>query len=143
MSDPGHATIPLLAGDAVRTGADGAQQLVGSNCRSCATRVFPPVKICPECLSEDLEPVGLSRRGTLYSFSTVHVAPKGWIVPYVAGYVDLPEGVRVFTHVVGAPPDTLGMDMQVELTTAQLGSAEDGAAFSSYAFAPVGQGVGR
>lgn len=134
-----HLTVPLIAGDAVAQGRDGRPQLIGTSCRACSARVFPPVPVCPECLSEDLDRLGLSRQGTLYSFSTVHVAPRGWLVPYVAGYVDLPEGVRVFAHVVGAAPDTLSMDMQVELTTAELGVDGDGASFSSYAFTPVAQ----
>ena len=128
---------PLIAGDAVAWDADGAPYLVGSACRACAARVFPPVPVCPECLSEDLERAPLGRRGALYSFSTVHVAPPGWRTPYVAGYVDLPEGVRVFAHIVGAAPDALDMDMEVELTTAPLGTGADGAPFASYGFAPA------
>ena len=38
--------------------------------------------------------------GSLYAWSVVHVAPKGWNVPYIAGYVDLPESVP-FAHIVG------------------------------------------
>ena len=137
MSELDHLTLPLIAGDAVENGLDGVPHLVGSSCRACSARVFPPVAVCPECLSEDLDRVGLSRRGTLYSYSTVYVAPKGWRVPYVAGYVDLPEGVRVFTHVVGAEPDALEMDMDVELTTAEFGIDAEGIGFASYAFAPA------
>lgn len=128
----------LLAGKAVRTDADGAPTLVGSRCGDCGTRVFPPVSVCPECLSEDIDSLPLSSRGTLYSWSVVHVAPKGWTVPYVAGYVDLPEGVRVFAHIVGADPEALAMDMKVMLCTAALGTDEQGQAMASYAFAPTG-----
>ncbi len=142
MSDPAHGAVPLIAGEAVETGADGVLRLVGTECRACSARVFPPVPICPECLSEDLEALTLSRRGTLYSFSTVHVAPRGWRVPYVAGYVDLPEGVRVFAHVVDAAPEALDMDMPVELTTAELGVDADGTAFASYAFTPAARQEG-
>ena len=137
MSDLAHGTAPLIAGAAVETGADGSPRLVGSACRACGARAFPPVPVCPECLSEDLAALALSRRGTLYSFSTVHVAPRGWRVPYVAGYVDLPEGVRVFAHIVDAAPEALDMDMPVELTTAELGVDADGAVLASYAFAPA------
>ena len=139
MSETAHASVPLIAGEAVQTRTDGKPYLVGSACRRCGARVFPPVAVCPECLSEDLESLDLSRRGTLYSFSTVHVAPRGWNVPYVAGYVDLPEGVRVFAHVVGAESESLDMDMAVELTIADLGVDAEVASFASYAFTPVAQ----
>lgn len=125
-----------LAGDAVRTGLDGTLRLYGSGCADCGTRLFPPVHVCPECMSENVAECELSAEGTLYSWSVVHVAPKQWKVPYIAGYVDLPEDVRVFAHIVGTAPEALEMDMPVRLTTAVLGEA-DGAPVDSYAFTPV------
>ncbi len=138
MAETAHAEPPLIAGEAVRIGDDGRPTLIGSECADCAARVFPPVALCPECMGEDIRPLALGRSGRLYSYSTVHVAPRGWTVPYVAGYVDLPEGVRVFTHVVDADDHRLSMEMEVELTIAVLGSDGDGRAFSSYAFRPRG-----
>ena len=136
MTETVHAEPPLIAGEAVRIERDGRPTLIGSECADCATRVFPPVALCPECMGDGLAPLALARSGRLYSYSTVHVAPRGWTVPYIAGYVDLPEGVRVFTHVVDAAEDRLAMEMEVELTTAVLGTDGDGKAFSSYAFRP-------
>ena len=136
MGETAHAEPPLIAGDAVRIDDDGRPTLIGSECAGCGMRAFPPVTLCPECMGEDLAPLALGRSGRLYSYSTVHVAPRGWTVPYVAGYVDLPEGVRVFAHVVDAAAERLSMEMEVELTTAALGTDGDGRPFSSYAFRP-------
>ena len=61
----------------------------------------------------------------LYTWSVVHVAPKGWNVPYIAGYVDLPESVRVFAHIVGVDAVDLEMDTVVTLTTV-VGADENG-----------------
>mgnify|MGYP001216912376 CR=1 FL=1 len=127
---------PLLAGDAVRVGEDGGAKLVGALCGDCGARVFPPVRVCPECMSENVSETELSDKGTLYTWSVVHVAPKNWKVPYTAGYVDLPEGVRVFAHIVDTDPDKLEMDMPVQLTTAVLGEDQTGPV-ESYAFTPV------
>ncbi|MEK9643993.1 MAG: Zn-ribbon domain-containing OB-fold protein [Alphaproteobacteria bacterium] len=127
---------PFLAGEAVRRAADGAARLIGTECRDCGTKVFPPVHVCPECMSENVSETELSTEGTLYSWSVVHVAPKNWHVPYIAGYVDLPEGVRVFAHIVEADPDAMTMDMGVSLMTAVLGEA-DGEPVESYAFTPA------
>lgn len=129
-----HAHV-YLAGDAVREAEDGSPQLYGTVCNDCGAKVFPPTHVCPECMSENVSDIELSHEGTLYSWSVVHVAPKNWRVPYVAGYVDLPEGVRVFTHIVGADFDSLTMDMPVELTTAEL-FEEAGMPVESYAFTP-------
>lgn len=127
----------FLAGDAVRIAADGKPRLIGCACRDCSLKAFPPVAVCSDCMSENIDEIELSDTGTLYAYSVVHVAPAGWDVPYIAGYVDLPEGVRVFTHVTNTDPDSLRMDCPVSLTLAVLGTDENGDAIESYAFEPV------
>ena len=144
MAETVHAEPPLIAGEAVGIADDGRPTLIGSECADCATRVFPPVVLCPECMGENVESASRSAApdGST-AIAQVHVAPRGWAVPYVAGYVDLPEGVRVFTHVVDAAEDRLSMEMEVELTIAVLGTESGGEAFSSYAFRPSAGGRGR
>lgn len=127
---------PLLAGHALRVDAAGQACLIGSLCGDCGTHVFPPVPVCPECMSENVGDSDLPTEGTLYSWSVVHVAPKGWNVPYIAGYVDLANAVRVFAHITGTDADKLSMDMPVSLTTAVLGDT-DGVPVESYAFTPA------
>ena len=100
-----------LAGDAVERDAAGNATIIASECADCQKRVFPPTDVCPECLSENLTRLPLSRRGTLYSWSVVHAAPKGWSLPFIAAYVDLPDGVRVFAHMVDIDPADLVMDL--------------------------------
>lgn len=129
-----------IAGDAVERDAAGNVTLIASECADCGKRVFPPTDLCPECLSQNLTRLPLARRGTLYSWSLVHVAPKGWRLPYVAAYVDLPEGVRVFAHMVDVDAAALEMDMPVEVCMATLGTGEDGAPVESYSFVPVAKG---
>jgi uncharacterized OB-fold protein len=129
-----------LAGDAVERDGKGGVRLIASECADCGKRVFPPTDVCPECLSENLTRLRLSPRGTLYSWSVVHAAPKGWSLPFVAAYVDLPEGVRVFAHMVDVDPARLVMDMPVEVCMAALGTDETGAAVESYSFVPVTEG---
>lgn len=133
--DAGEASF--LPGDGIAIGADGRPTLTGSECAECGARVYPAAAVCHACMSENLRPLALSTAGTLYSWSVVHIAPKGWNTPYIAAYVDLPEGVRVFTHIVEADPARLVMDMRVRLCTAVLGTGEDGRPMASYAFTPA------
>ena len=126
----------LLAGDSVRRESDGSVRLVGGRCDDCGTLFFPSAHVCPECMSEKVLATDLSNDGTLYSWSVVHVAPRGWNTPYIAGYVDLADGVRVFAHITGADATTLEMDMPVSLTSAVLGD-DDGVPVESYAFTPA------
>jgi uncharacterized OB-fold protein len=79
--------------------------------------------------------VPLSRVGTLYSFSTVHVAPKGFPTPYVIGYVDLPEDVRLFGQIEGA---TTGLEVgaAVEVVLGVVRVSEAGEPIIGYKFRP-------
>lgn len=129
-----------LAGDAVKRDPDGAVHLMATQCNDCNKRVFPPTDVCPECMSENIAPLSLSARGTLYSWSVVHAAPRGWTLPFVAAYVDLPEGVRVFAHMVDVDPADLEMDMPMAVCVANLGTDETGAPVESYSFVPVKEG---
>ena len=129
-----------LAGDAVERDADGTVHIVATECADCSKRVFPPTDVCPECMSENVKPFRLGTRGTLYSWSVVHAAPRGWSLPFVAAYVDMPEGVRVFAHMVDVDPTRLAMDMPVEVCLAVLGTGEDGTPVESYSFVPVDGG---
>ncbi len=74
--------------------------------------------------------------GLLYSWSVVHVAPKPWVTPYVIGYVDLPNGVRVFAH-IGGDPELLKVDMPVRVEPAEIGLDLQGQPRSFFRFTPV------
>ena len=60
------------------TDSSGAPHLVGARCPGCGTYVFPPRENnCPNpaCETNDLEPVALSRRGTLWSYTENRYQP--------------------------------------------------------------------
>ena len=71
--------------------------LFGSRCKVCAQMSFPPRKVCSKCFSEEMESIPLSSRGKLYTYTIIGYPPPGLAAPYAIGYVDLPEGVRVFS----------------------------------------------
>ncbi|MDX6240233.1 MAG: benzoylsuccinyl-CoA thiolase BbsA subunit [Kribbellaceae bacterium] len=94
--------------------------LIASRCASCGVVAYPPLRQCPTCWG-DLDPQPLSNRGTLYSYSTVHVAPAGRSAPYTIGYIDLPEGARVFAHLAETNELLLAPDLPVRLHLDQVG----------------------
>jgi len=75
-------------------------RLTTTRCRACGSLRFPPRAWCPDCLSDDLDWVKLSGRGRLLAFSTQETAIR-FRAPDVIGLVDLDEGVRVLSHIVG------------------------------------------
>jgi uncharacterized OB-fold protein len=95
--------------------AQGHPSLNGSKCKDCGLSVFPPSAVCPDCLSVHQQALRLSSTGKLYSYTQIYVAPPTWAVPYIIGYVDLPEGVRLFGKVDAKSMDALKVDMPVEI----------------------------
>jgi uncharacterized OB-fold protein len=69
--------------------------LLAGRCRDCAEVTFPYSPRCVAC-GAPAEPIMLSAEGTVFESTTVYSPAPGFTAPYVVGYVDLPEGVRLF-----------------------------------------------
>ncbi len=103
----------------VAEGPEG-QSLAGNRCKACGQVYFPKVELaCLNCLEKQLEDVLLSRKGKLCSYSVVHMPASGFQPPYAVGFVDLPEGVRVFTplEMEEGKPFKVGMEMEIRVGT--------------------------
>jgi len=111
-----------LCGEAVDVDAQGRTALTGGRCADCGNETFPRAPVCCVCMSENIQAQPMPRVGTLYAFSTVHVAAKKWKKPMYIGYVDLPNGARVFTHLEGE----LAIGDQVEPALGIVGEDESG-----------------
>jgi uncharacterized OB-fold protein len=113
-------------------------KLIGGRCRDCQAYFFPKRYLCPHCHKEGtIEEVELSSRGKLYTYCVVRVAPEGFTAPYVLGYVDLPEGVRIFTPITDVDPSALQIGMELELVIAPLRQDTEGNDIVGYKFRPV------
>ena len=113
---------------------DGAVRLIGSKCVHCGAVAFPPHPSCPVCGAQGgQDTVQLSPVGTLYTFSEIHIAPKGFTTPYAVGYVDLPEGVRLFGQIEGRAAD-LKLGQQVTVTLGPVRMDVSGRMVVSYKF---------
>ena len=67
---------------------------------------FPPKPVSPCDWSEAIAWVELSGRGLLYSYTTMHAVPTAFQAeaPYRVCIVDLEEGVRLVTRLLGTEP---------------------------------------
>jgi uncharacterized OB-fold protein len=96
-------------------------ELVVPRCRVCGELNWFPRAMCRRCSSEDLEWIVLSGAGTVYSFSIVRRPPSPDLPDcYVLALVDLAEGVRIMTHVVDCPPDSVHIGMPVAVRFERL-----------------------
>ena len=80
--------------------------------------------------------VPLSRKGTLYSYADVYTPQAGMKAPYIVGYIDLPENLRIFATLEGEV-ETFKCDEEVELTVGPLRMNQDGKPIISYKFKKV------
>ena len=93
-------------------------ELYFQRCRDCGTNRFPPRAVCPKCLSSATAWVRASGRATVYSFTvTQQNQAPGFreSLPYVLAVVQLEEGPRTMTNIVGCAPDAVRIGMPVEV----------------------------
>ncbi|MFN0096679.1 MAG: Zn-ribbon domain-containing OB-fold protein [Dehalococcoidia bacterium] len=102
---------------------DGVKQgkfiLQRCNDAKCSSKVyFPPRPFCPGCGSRDVSSFQASGRGKLASYVINHRPAPGFEAPYGICIVDLDEGPRLMTTIVGVEqtPENLVLDMAVELS---------------------------
>ena len=91
-------------------------RLTVQRCKSCDGYVFIPQHCCGTCLSEDLEWVESSGKGTLYSFTTVYRPQQPTFeVPYTVIVVELEEGYYMLSNLIGVEPDEIKIGTPLEV----------------------------
>jgi uncharacterized OB-fold protein len=107
---PNEVSLPFWEGTR-------AHELRVQRCRGCGRHIFYPRAICPFCLSEHLDWVTASGKGKVYSYTVVRRAMHPAFredTPYVLAIVELEEGPRLTTNVVGVEPEKVRVDMPVQ-----------------------------
>ena len=87
-------------------------------CNACGQFWFPPSQSCPHCLAADFAWTPVSGVGKVFSFVTFHrVYHPAFAqeVPYVVALVELEEGPRLLSNIVGVPPEAVVCDMPVKV----------------------------
>lgn len=108
-------------------------RLVLPRCDACSEWIWYPRRFCPWCGGREVSWHQVSGRGTVYSCTVIRQGqgPYADSAPYVLAYVELAEGPRVITNVVGCEPADVVPGMPV---TVVWHDAPDGGAL--YRFAP-------
>lgn len=99
-------------------------KLLVQRCAVCRTPRFPPRRHCAACGSDAGIWTEASGKGMVYSWIVVnHPVPREVFaaeVPYVVALVDLEEGVRLPTNIVGIAPERIRAAMPVEVVFAEV-----------------------
>lgn len=73
-------------------------------CRTCEQAIHFPREACPACLGTALEFRPAAGTGTVYAVSVMPSAGNPGMAgraPYAVALIDLPEGVRILSNVLG------------------------------------------
>jgi uncharacterized OB-fold protein len=99
---------------------DGARvgELRLQRCDDCQHTYFPPRPFCPSCSSRSVSVIKASGRGRLFSYVINHRPHPAWDAPYSIAIVELDEGPRMMSNIVGCPqtPEALVLDMPLEVS---------------------------
>jgi hypothetical protein len=95
-----------------------AHRLLMPQCTVCRHRWFPPSRLCPACHADAVDWVEVSGRGKIFSYVVFHrVYHPGFKdeVPYAVALIELEEGPRLLSNVVGLPLDEIVCEMPVRI----------------------------
>ena len=110
-------------------------------CGACDKPIFYPREVCPTCLSSDsLEWRESTGKGTVYAVSVQHRPANPTMadrVPYVVALVELDDGIRVMSNVIGCDPGDVAIGDAVRVTWEEL---SDGRNLPQFEPARVGGG---
>ena len=116
-----------------RGAAEG--RLLLTRCDECGAYVWIPRPYCPI----DLSPtswVEASGKGVVYSHTTVHRGERAYakLAPFVLAYVELEEGPRIMTNIVGCEPGAVQIGLPV---VAVFDAADDTEGIAVHRFTPA------
>ncbi|HYK68636.1 MAG TPA: Zn-ribbon domain-containing OB-fold protein [Streptosporangiaceae bacterium] len=111
--------------------ATAQDRLLLRRCRDCGAVIWYPRAICPECASLNTEWFPAAGRGRIYSYTVNHRGEGAYtgLPPFVLAYVELDEGPRLMTNIVGADNAELAVGLPVEVVFHDTG---DGAALPRF-----------
>ena len=106
---------------------DGTREgkLLLQRCRWCCTPYFPPRPFCPSCGSRDVDVFDASGRALLRSYVISHRPTPGFDGPFSIAIVELEEGPRMMTNIVGCPqtPEALILDRKLVVVFTKVSDA--------------------
>jgi uncharacterized protein len=88
-------------------------------CTDCGHIRFPVSPVCPKCHSMRADWVKLSGKGTVYSFTIYRVAYHPAFkdaIPYVVAIIQLAEGPRMETNIIGCKVEDVAIEMPVVIS---------------------------
>lgn len=115
-SDPARIVPPAsgVAGP-FREGCS-AGELRMQQCKTCELYQFYPRIFCSHCGAEALSWVAVSGRGSVASYTVVRRGiSKAYPAPYTVALIELEEGPRMMSNIVGCDPEQVRVGQSVQV----------------------------
>jgi uncharacterized OB-fold protein len=113
-------------------------KLAIQRCTGCGALRHPPRPMCSDCRSLEWDFVEASGRGKLASFTVLyHPQVPGYDYPLTIALVDLEEGTRIVSELVGCERETISIGMALE---ASIHQDEDGFKLPVFRMARASEG---
>ena len=134
--------MPLPVVEYLKLPEDGDPYLEGHKCGDCNSIFLGERQVCSNCTARGkIEPIKLSNKGKLYSYSITFRSFPGIDVPYISAIVDLEGGGTVKGNLIDCEPDPekIEFDMPVEVVFDDALGRKDaeGNSYISYFFKPI------
>ena len=134
--------MPLPVVEYLKLPEDGDPYLEGHKCGDCNSIFLGEREVCSNCTARGkIEPVKLSNKGKLYSYSITFRSFPGIDVPYISAIVDLDGGGTIKGNLIDCEPDPkkIEFDMPVEIVFDDALGRNDaeGNSYISYFFKPI------
>ncbi|WP_369395178.1 bifunctional MaoC family dehydratase N-terminal/OB-fold nucleic acid binding domain-containing protein [Streptomyces sp. CG1] len=101
-------------------------RLLIQRCTACGALRHPWLPGCNVCGCLEWDTVEASGEGTVYSYVVVHHPPfPAFEPPYAVGLIELAEGVRMVSNVVGVPYDKVRIGLPVRVDFRRYGDEGD------------------
>jgi uncharacterized OB-fold protein/acyl dehydratase len=100
-----------------------AERLLIQQCNACAHWVFYPRRHCPSCLAHDVSWREVSGGASLYSYTVTRIATLPDFVdemPQVLAVIELDEGVRINSNLVGLDESEINIGMRLQPVFAEV-----------------------
>lgn len=114
---PGKRPYPPRITEFTRIFWEGLTEgrFLATRCGTCARYSFPPKPFCPHCWGRRVAWMPLVPRGTVYSSTVIHAAPQVFAqeAPYRVAIIDLVDGVRIATRLIGANDFAIGRTVEI------------------------------
>jgi len=109
-------------------------------CKKCGKWHFPPRLVCDACQGREFETKAMQRTGKILTHTIIRVPPKPFAdqAPYAVAVVEMDDGPRITTQVVGWQPGQLAVGQRVKLEFRKIYSdGEAGCIHYGYKAVPV------